>query len=87
MLFSPAEPSESQLPFDEDDANTLIIPVVPLEDDDLPDQDDIPTTSGSTYEILQEYTFPSKSCLCDGCVRLIMLIEDSCLCVLEFWVL
>lgn len=60
---SPAEPSESQLPFDEDDANTLIIPVVPLEDDDLPDQDDIPTTSGSTYEILQEYTFPREKSL------------------------
>lgn len=66
MHFSPAEPSDAQLPFDENDANTLIIPVVPLEDDDLPDQDDVPTTSGSTYDGLQEYTFPSKSCLCDG---------------------
>ena len=66
MYFSPAEPSEAQLPFDADDANTLIIPVVPLEDDDLPDQDDIPTTSGSTYEVLQQYTFPSKSRLSNG---------------------
>ncbi|KAG0617346.1 hypothetical protein M758_5G183300 [Ceratodon purpureus] len=55
---SPAEPSEAQLSFD--DANTLIIPVVPLEDDDLPDQDEVPTTSGSTYEVLQEYTFPRE---------------------------
>lgn len=59
MHYSPAEPSEAQLPFD--DAITLIIPVVPLEDDDLPDQDEVPTSSGSTYEVLQEYTFPSKS--------------------------
>uniref|UniRef100_A0A7I4DZ78 C3H1-type domain-containing protein n=1 Tax=Physcomitrium patens TaxID=3218 RepID=A0A7I4DZ78_PHYPA len=51
---SPAEPSEVQLPFDEDDSNTLIIPVVPLEDDELPEADDLPTTSGSTYKSKQE---------------------------------
>lgn len=43
-----------QLPFDEDDSNTLIIPVVPLEDDELPEADDLPTTSGSTYKSKQE---------------------------------
>lgn len=67
MLLSPAEPSEPQFHFDNDDAHTLIIPVVPLEDDDSPDPDDVPTTSGSAYDILEEYSFPSKSCLCNTC--------------------
>lgn len=58
---SPAEPSEVHLPFDSDDSNTLIIPVVPLEDDELPDVDEGLTPSDSTYERLQESFSGQKS--------------------------
>lgn len=55
-VFSPAEPLEPQLPYD--DTKTPIIPVVPLEEDDLPDQDDFTTISTSSHDALTESATP-----------------------------
>jgi len=49
---SPAEPQEPQLPYN--DETTLVIPVVPVEDDDTPDRDDGLTSAVDRLHFRQE---------------------------------